>query len=207
MRLPRLFVRRRSKAPHKRRIPDGLRLYAIGDIHGRADLLSRITDLVLADLRSHPPPKKMLTVFLGDYVDRGMDSRAVLDRLAGFDFPTPTWFLRGNHEAMMLSFLDDSGSGQVWIENGGLETLHSYGIDITGVRTGRRLEEAREEFRRILPPSHIAFIERTGLSFISGDYFFCHAGARPGIPLSLQKPEDLLWIREEFTESDFMFEK
>jgi serine/threonine protein phosphatase 1 len=204
--LARLLTREVRTRPAPR-IDEGVRIYAIGDIHGRADLLAQLAHLILLDIRAAPPSGRALVVFLGDYIDRGMDSRGVLDALTRSAFKTQAVFLRGNHEAMMLAFLDDVGAGPGWIQNGGLETLHSYGIDTVGLRTGGSLETAQSALRDALPPTHLDFLLSTRLTFTSGDYFFCHAGARPGRLLTEQVESDLLWIREEFLDSraDFGF--
>lgn len=180
-------------------LPEALRLYVVGDIHGRADLLAKIGQKIAEDLRT-TPIKNTATVFLGDYVDRGPASSAVLGRLASGEFPTEIVALKGNHELMLEDFLLDPQTGENWRQNGGLETLHSYGVDVAGLRAGR-FEEAARAFRDALPPPHLAFIESTRRSLSVGDYFFCHAGIRPGVPLASQVEDDLLWIREPFLSS------
>jgi len=177
-------------------LPDGLRVYAVGDIHGRSDLLETLAQRIQADLAD--APELAITIFLGDYVDRGPDSSGVLDRLARRDFPTDFLALRGNHEEVMLNFLQDPAVLHSWRNFGGLETLHSYGIDVLPAMRGVGYEEIRASLVEQLPRSHLSFLRETTLSASFGDYFFCHAGARPGMPLDRQTPRDLLWIREEF---------
>jgi len=121
-----------------------------------------------------------------------------LERLASSRLPTPLRALRGNHEAMLLRFLAEPRSLEIWRGNGGLETLHSYGVDVSAAMRGEGFEAAREAFLTALPDSHRAFLEATELSATVGDYFFCHAGVRPGAPLSNQNADDLLWIRDGF---------
>jgi serine/threonine protein phosphatase 1 len=110
--------------------------------------------------------------------------------------------LRGNHEVMLLKFLRDPATGADWRYNGGLETLHSYGLDVSEFRAGGQFEKVAERFRVALPPTHLEFIQQTKLSFAIGDYFFCHAGVRPRIPFEQQREDDLLWIREDFLSSN-----
>lgn len=144
-----------------------------------------------------------VVVYLGDYVDRGPDSAAVLDCLAA---PAPAgWqrrFLRGNHEAAMLGFLAAPEANLAWLEFGGMETLGSYGVRLP--RTGSLAERARqmaEDLARAVPAEHLAFLAGLEWSVDLGDYLFVHAGIRPGRPLARQKPEDLLTIREPFLSS------
>src|SRR4051812_11294365 len=106
-----------------------MRVYAIGDVHGRADLICRMVDLISADLEKSPIDQP-IAVFLGDYVDRGPDSRGVLAHMSTGMFPTPTVCLRGNHEVMLVGFVDNPETGASWCQSGGLETLHSYGLDV-----------------------------------------------------------------------------
>jgi serine/threonine protein phosphatase 1 len=177
-------------------LPEGLRVYAIGDVHGRLDLLETLASRIAADLED--APQAAVTVFLGDYVDRGPDSAGVLGRLAARDFPTDFVALRGNHEEVLLHFLEDAEVLDAWRSFGGLETLQSYGIDVLPALRGQGYENMRLGLLESLPPSHLQFLRETSHSASFGDYFFCHAGARPGTPLDRQDPEDLLWIREEF---------
>ncbi len=191
----------RMFSPEKRTpasLPEGLRVYAIGDIHGRLDLLQALARRIEADLAKSPA--LAVTIFLGDYIDRGPDSAEVLDRLARGDFPTEFLALRGNHEEVMLDFLEDPDILENWRNYGGLETLHSYGIDVLPALRGVGYEEMRDRMLERLPQSHLKFLRGTAHSTAFGDYFFCHAGARPGTPLDQQSPRDLLWIREEFLE-------
>jgi serine/threonine protein phosphatase 1 len=182
------------------------RLYVIGDIHGRADLLDRITEEIRRDLEARPVGDA-LTVTLGDYVDRGPDSRGVLDRLARNPFPTPYLALKGNHEEIFQAFPDEPWRGPDWRYLGGLETLHSYGIPVAPLMRGKGYEEAAETLRDRLPLEHADFLSSLKISISTGDYFLCHAGVRPGIPLDRQSTEDLLWIRDEFLDSRADFGK
>lgn len=153
------------------------------------------------------PVGDALTVALGDYVDRGPDSRGVLERLICNPFPTRFLGLKGNHEALLEAFLHDPSTGDYWRRLGGLETLHSYGIDVGPLMRGKGYEAASEGFGAILPESHREFLDSLELSVTFGRYFLCHAGVRPGVPLARQREEDLLWIRDEFLDSKADFGK
>jgi serine/threonine protein phosphatase 1 len=182
------------------------RIYAIGDIHGRADLLDRLIAEITRDLSAHPADDA-LTVTVGDYVDRGPDSRGVIDRLICNPFPTRFIGLKGNHELILESFLRDPSSADYWRRLGGLETLHSYGVDVGPLMRGQGHAAAAEAFRAALPQSHVEFLASLRLSLSIGRYFLCHAGVRPGVPLERQQEDDLLWIRDEFLYSKVDFGK
>src|SRR3954452_9946528 len=137
-------------------VPEPRRIYAIGDIHGCRDLLDRMIEEIRRDLTAHPVDRA-LTVTLGDYVDRGPDSRGVVERLAGNPFPTEYVALKGNHEDMLVGFLRDPSIGDAWARNGGLETLHSYEIDVGPMMRGRGYEATAALFEKALPPAHAAF--------------------------------------------------
>jgi serine/threonine protein phosphatase 1 len=186
-------------APTDRRLatPNPRRIYAIGDIHGRRDLLDRMIEQIRDHLAAYPIESAM-TVTLGDYVDRGPDSRGVVERLAGNPFPTEFVALKGNHEDMLIRFLRDPSIGAMWARNGGLETLHSYGIDVGSLMRGRDYESAAAAFEKTLPRAHLEFFCSLRLSLSLDRYFFCHAGIRPGVPFAQQQEQDLLWIRDEF---------
>jgi serine/threonine protein phosphatase 1 len=199
------MVSNRAQTPTNRpRLPEGLRIYAIGDVHGRADLL----DQVLLRIDRHQaalPAVRPVEVFLGDYIDRGPASRQVLNRLIARSWGGETVFLNGNHETFIGGFLNDPTTLDEWRYNGGLETLLSYGL-MPSVRIDlaeqMRLAAA---LRQALHESHRLFLGRLESSFTCGYFFFVHAGVRPGIPLTKQRQEDLLWIREDFLlyETDF----
>ncbi|MFZ5609814.1 MAG: metallophosphoesterase family protein [Pseudomonadota bacterium] len=183
-------------APAK--VPPGLRIYAIGDIHGRDDLLARLLAMIAADAAGWRGA--LAHVFIGDYVDRGGQSAAVLDRLIALS-KAPSWqpcFLMGNHEQAMLDFLADAPEAMAWLDYGGRETLASYGVEMP---EGWGLAALRQALRAALPPAHLRFLKNLVYSHQAGDYFFCHAGVRPGIALAAQDLDDLLWIREPFLSS------
>jgi serine/threonine protein phosphatase 1 len=181
-------------------VPEGQRLYVIGDIHGRLDLLDRIAREITADVSAGSPPQP-LGVLLGDYIDRGPDSAGVLARLSARDFPIPFVALRGNHEQMLLDFLEDERCLESWRHFGGLETLHSFGVDVQKARQVSGFAEAQRHLRAVLPPKMLKFLLATASRYQLGDYYFCHAGIRPGVALDAQRDEDLLWIRDEFVHS------
>jgi serine/threonine protein phosphatase 1 len=178
-------------------MPGPRRIYAIGDIHGRRDLLDRMIEEIRNDVTAYPA-EHALTITLGDYVDRGPDSRGVVERLADNPFPTEFVALKGNHEDMLARFLRDPSVGGEWSRNGGLQTLHSYGLDVGPMMRGRRYEQTAAAFEKALPRTHVAFFASLRLCLSCGRYFFCHAGVRPGIPFARQREQDLLWIRDEF---------
>ena len=183
-------------------LPRGIRIYAIGDIHGRADLLTSLLDEIRRDAGRNPGYTDYL-IYLGDYVDRGLQSRQVLDLVSA---PPPPGFgtihLRGNHEQAMLDFLEDETAGANWLHFGGVQTLFSYDIHLPerGV-DAMVLAEARRRLAAALPPAHLSFLTHLRYAMAIGGYFFVHAGIRPGVPLDRQAPEDMLWIREEFLSS------
>src|SRR6266568_1515477 len=187
------------------------RLYVIGDIHGRSDLLDRMIAAISGDLAANPiaanPIEDCLTVTLGDYIDRGPDSRGVLDRLIKNPFPTRFVALKGNHEALFEMFLSDPSVAEQWRRLGGLETLHSYRISVTELMVGKNYERASKALRKAVPEEHLRFLASLKTSMAVGRYFLCHAGVRPGIPLDRQSDEDLLWIRDEFLNSKAHFGK
>jgi serine/threonine protein phosphatase 1 len=184
-------------------LPAGVRLYAVGDIHGRLDLLENLLNLIEGD-REVSAGEQPVLVFLGDYVDRGPDSKGVVEKLlTGLPQGFTSLFLKGNHEELLLSFLRDPGTGMHWLHNGGDATLLSYGVKLEVVeaaffRGGPALAELAERFRSLLPEPHLKFYESLKLYYRSGDYFFVHGGVRPGVALDRQSEDDMLWIREEF---------
>ncbi len=192
-----LFGSKSASKAGRASLPAGTRVYAIGDIHGRLDLLKRLSSKLRADIDASGCENAII-VLLGDYVDRGPDSSGVVDWILNGGLPASYVALRGNHEATLLNFLDDPSILDEWRRFGGLETLMSYGIDVREPMRGKGFSEALTSFRQSLPPSHLKFYSDTALSWSLGDYFFCHAGVRPGVPLARQEERDLLWIRDEF---------
>lgn len=189
-----------ASQPRLAAMPEGLRVYAVGDVHGRADLLDRLVALMDQDVGQSPPETRPIVVFLGDYVDRGFQSREVIDlllshRLSGYE----TYFLKGNHEAAMLQFMANPAIGPRWAEFGGVETLVSYGVRPPRARTSmEEWDRACTELRASMPSEHYHFLSNLSLSVRIGDFVFVHAGMRPGRPVDQQTEHDMLWIREEF---------
>lgn len=184
------------------RTDSGERIYAIGDIHGRYDLLRLLLDRIGEHSESLPPSKSLHLVFLGDLVDRGPESSRVVDFLHDLEQRTDQVIvLMGNHEEAMVKSLEgDTGVLQRWLAVGGAETVESYGL---------RLPDPRDDLRQYirylqasLPAQQIRWLRNLPLTAESGDYFFCHAGIRPGVPLNRQAREDLLWIRDDFVHDE-----
>ena len=183
------------------------RLYVIGDVHGRLDLMNQLIAMVEEDSRAHPSKKKVL-IFLGDYIDRGLDSRGVMERLiGGFGPAFETVFIRGNHDDMFLQFMKGHIEiGPSWLSLGGAAALASYGINsLSGVGGKGKLETLYKDVCAKMPDSHIAFASKTVMSATFGDYHFVHAGIRPRIALEKQNPVDQMCIRGDFlfSEEDF----
>ncbi len=195
-----IFSKRRSvRMKRQMCLPDGVRVYAIGDIHGRSDLLRILHGRIQKDLEARPVEDCIL-VYLGDYIDRGPDSKGVIDALIrGAPFDAETHFLKGNHEDAMLTFLEDPGFLRMWRDYGGMETLVSYGVKVPQGRVGDDwIDGVHEQFSAALPKTHLAFMHNLELCHEVGDFFFSHAGVRPGIRIEDQQAADLLWIRDPF---------
>ena len=202
----RIFGRPAQSRSSKPRTAPGARVYAVGDVHGRADLLTRTFAKIDADADRHPD-KRCQTVLVGDYVDRGPDSSRVIDLLIAREQVQETIPLIGNHEVMMLQFLDSSDLWDAWAPLGGVQTLLSYGLRPSQRMSAAQSAELAKAFAAALPPRHRAFLARLPYTFESGDYLFVHAGLRPGVPLAKQEFEDLIWIRDEFLNFKGRFEK
>jgi serine/threonine protein phosphatase 1 len=185
----------RTPLPAPASLPPGLRVYAIGDIHGCTDQLDAIHALIAEDAARAPEPERVI-VYLGDYVDRGPDSRGAIERALAPPIAGRAVHLCGNHEAMMLAVLDhpaDEAAIALWLRNGGVATLTSYGL------SG---EDPPETWASRLPLTHLAFLRGLVRQYQAGGYLFAHAGIRPGVPLDAQDAEDLIWIREPFLRSE-----
>jgi len=190
----------RESCEAKPAYPDGKRLYCIGDIHGRADLLEQLHAMIEADASGYHGDKQLL--YLGDYIDRGEESRRVVDILLQQSLPGfEAIHLLGNHEQALLDFLLDPHAMVSWLGFGGMATLHSYGIDTGLASSLPSLEAIRSKLEEQLPDSHREFYENCILSHAEGSYYFVHAGIRPGVALEKQHFKDQLWIREAFTAS------
>jgi len=182
-------------------VPDGLRVYAIGDIHGRADLLDELHRMIRDDAADWDGDR--IIVYLGDYIDRGMHNREVIDTLVhhavdGFR----SIHLIGNHEAVLLQFLQDAEIARDWLNFGGETTLASYGVRLhRDDATIDNLLTAKAALKQNMPPEHLAFLRGLRLNYWIGDYMFVHAGVRPGVPLDRQDGNDMIWIRKTFLQS------
>lgn len=199
--------KRRNTPPPPRRVGEGERLFAVGDIHGRNDLLR---PLLAAISQASHGARRSIAVFLGDYVDRGPDSRGVIDSLLQFrrSGVAEVRFLRGNHDDTVLQFLEDPRIGPTWIDYGGGATLESYGVPLPASRHDEAGWEAtRRAFAERLPPEHLRFFRELAHATSHGDYFFAHAGARPGVALEQQSQHDLMWIRDAFLKSKASWQK
>ncbi|MFW6024480.1 MAG: metallophosphoesterase family protein [Dichotomicrobium sp.] len=194
----------RAKASAKAAcVPDGVRVYAIGDIHGRADLLEDMMRLIETNSEAAGPVSETVLVFIGDYVDRGPDSAGVIDRLLRLvrDGRYRTRLLKGNHEVMFLDFLDDPAALLQWAVNGGAATMESYDIDVEAMQMAPS-EDLRQTALAAIPADHLKLLHNLEISVVIGDYLFVHAGVRPGIPLAAQSEHDMIWIREPFLEHE-----
>ena len=181
-------------------LPAGLRIYAIGDLHGRLDLLNKMLSLIKEDI-AHFPITRPLYVFLGDYIDRGRWSRETIDRLIEHGAAHEAVFLKGNHELIALSCLSDRTKIDQWLYLGGIETLRSYGVAPELFANRKQAAGTQRAFHEALPRSHLVFFRDLKSFFVTGDFFFAHAGVKPGVELGKQTERDLLWIRDEFLSS------
>ena len=180
-------------------VPVGQRIYAIGDVHGRLDLLDQLMRMIVTDDEERGPIRRRTLIFLGDYVDRGADSRGVIEKLlAGMPDDFERICLKGNHEEMLMQSIIDPGTLRFWAANGGLETLASYGVSASRKDAETRPQHLADSLAAAMPNSHLAFMEALSLSVTFGDYFFVHAGVHPALPLTAQRKEDCLFIREPF---------
>lgn len=188
-------------------VPDGVRVYVVGDIHGRLDLLRALHEKVNQDHETWRGD--LIVVYIGDYVDRGDDSKGVIDELlndplTGFEYV----YLKGNHEATLLNFLEHAEVARDWFTFGGDAAVMSYGVPVLpGVLTDVRLREIQAAFRDAVPDAHLRFLSDLRLRYEVGDYLCVHAGIDPGRPLRRQRAEDMLWIRDQFLFSERQYEK
>jgi serine/threonine protein phosphatase 1 len=190
----------------KPRVPQGIRVYAVTDIHGRADLLQQVFTMIDRDLLTSRPVHP-LHVFLGDYIDRGPSSRETIDLLIERARQYECIFLKGNHELMLFEALGNPKALDDWRQYGGLQTLVSYGLQPPQKPNGAEQAELIKELRHRVPDLHRRFFQQLQTSFTCGDFFLVHAGVRPGVPLDAQEEQDLCWIRAEFLQSDEDFGK
>jgi serine/threonine protein phosphatase 1 len=199
-----MIFRRPLRSPSSQRrgppsAAEGQVVFAVGDIHGRSDLLAALLEEIARDPAS--TDGRATVVFVGDYIDRGSDSRGVVDQLLAFGQRGlgESVFLRGNHDQALLDFLTEPATGSVWLSIGGGDTLASYGVaPPRPSAAASEWEQASRALAEALPPPHRAFMTDLRLTWRSGDYLFVHAGVRPDRPLEKQSAKDLLWIRQAF---------
>lgn len=188
--------------PGETRPPAGMLVYAIGDVHGCIGLLNNLLDSIARDAKEFDAERRML-VFVGDYIDRGPNSAAVVERIST-DLPLEfdSICLQGNHEAMMLNFLDHPDNFDLWDRNGAEATLASYGMDPRAYASDLvGMAQCRAALLEAIPAWHMRFFKTLNLSATLGDYFFAHAGVLPGTPLDRQRPSDLMWVRHDFLDA------
>lgn len=187
-----------SSARRDPRGPRGQRAYAVGDVHGRLDLLEDLLSRIEEEIRGRPKPKTSI-IFLGDLIDRGPESAQVIERLRTYSPPDASaHFIMGNHEEVMLRVLaGEENLVSSWLRFGGAATLRSYGVDPREL-SGMSSKEVAERIGKAVPPEHVEFLESFADSILFGGYLFVHAGIRPGIDLAEQAQSDLRWIREPF---------
>lgn len=182
--------------------PKGHRAYAIGDVHGRLDLLDSILTRIAADNAARKPARTTI-VFLGDLIDRGPQSAQVVERLRTYRpaFAKPV-FLMGNHEEVLLRIV--AGETDIipdWMRFGGAECARSYGLDPVDLEC-REPTSALRLLRRSIPKEHLNFLSGFADTASFGRYLFVHAGVRPGVPLAKQAAQDLRWIRAPFLDDE-----
>ena len=187
--------------------PKGSRIYAIGDVHGRLDLLDRLLNSIAKDVETVPKSiKRFVMVVLGDCIDRGPHSKGVIERLAHLHDEKPfkrfeVHCLMGNHEHIMEAFLEGHNDGELWLNNGGAATLESYGVPDPWADP----QQVRADALEHMPKSHRKFLRQLKYQHREGDFVFVHAGVRPDIALDQQRHHDLMWIRSEFLQSEADF--
>ncbi|MEL4377045.1 metallophosphoesterase [Brucella cytisi] len=186
--------------------PDGIRLYAIGDVHGRLDLLRDMHRLIRADL-DHRPAHDWRIIHLGDYIDRGPSSREVLDFLIDVSHRDERVIsLLGNHDDGFLTYLATGDVAGIFALHGGIDTARSYSVEID-FTDADSAHQGHAALVKTVPQNHIDFIRAMPRSVAFGEFFFCHAGINPAVPLDAQDPEELIWIRTAFLKWTELFEK
>ena len=190
----------------------GRLIYAIGDIHGCYYQFTALLQAIVADIAASVGDSAPLVIVCGDYVDRGDRSSDVvaalvwLERHAGVEIV----MLKGNHEALLLDFLDTPANGARWLQRDGHSTLRSYGVALPDDLSALRESDCRSLRNALmdrLPTAHLDLLQRLRLHVVYGDYLFVHAGLRPGVAIDRQTEEDCLWIREDFLQSSRRFDK
>jgi len=194
------FFRKSITPPPDFQIPPDTRIYAVGDIHGQTELLEKTLQAIEQDAKNFTGDR-IIQIFLGDYIDRGIHSREVIDLLT----QTPPKgheriCLLGNHEATLLEFIRTPETIRKWSNFGGFTTLASYGLAIPKTLSSENVEQLHYDFMQVFPKEHQDFLEKLYPSYTVGDYFFVHAGINPYLPFEEQSSEDLIWIRDDFTD-------
>lgn len=202
-----LFRKKPKTPPPVPTVPAGLRFYAIGDVHGRLDLLQDLIGRIEEDSAARGAADTQI-IFLGDLIDRGPNSAGVVDFAMDLARRSPnTRFIMGNHEEVFLRIIDgDDAAFEFFCRIGGLETILSYGVTESDVEQVEDSDLA-QQLRARVPPDHISFIRGFADMITAGDYAFVHAGIRPGIALEQQNVQDLHWIREPFLTHAHAFER
>ena len=185
--------------------PDGFTIYVVGDVHGCLEPLVRVQRLIDED-RAKSHPERTVEIYLGDYIDRGPDSAGVVSTLIARARDANAVFLRGNHDQMLLDFLDGADCLEQWRALGGTATLLSYGVAASLLMRSAPTEVVRDALNENMPPEHRIFYDQTGSYMQVGPYLMVHAGIRPGVGLEDQKTADLLGIRQDFLQHDGDFD-
>lgn len=202
--IKRFFSRNKPTKTAFKGLESDRRIYCVGDIHGRLDLAQAVCQRIQQHLQAYSG--RSTVVFLGDYVDRGPHSKQLIDFFLTRPFADlETIYLIGNHEQTLLQFIygSDVGNALEWFRFGGLATLQSYGVSLKGIPTAKDVGALRQAFAEKCPDAHRIFYQSLQLSYVAGDYFFVHAGVRPRLALEKQTEADLLWIRDEFINSEY----
>lgn len=190
---------RKRPPPAPPQVASNARIYAIGDVHGRADLLADLVVRIKDDIARQNDDRAARIVLLGDYIDRGEQSRAVLDQVMALHSEGAVC-LMGNHEAALLDFLDEPEESAEWLAFGGLQTLASYGVVLPHRRDRAALQAAADTLRAAMGP-HVHFLRDDLLLFYeSGNVVFVHAAMDPGVSLDAQSEEALMWGNRAFLE-------
>ncbi len=179
-------------------VPEGHRIYAVGDVHGQDHLLGDLLAQIEADIAERPGAEATI-VFLGDLIDRGPKSAEVVERLRTYrPLGARTEFLTGNHEEVLLRILEgEDGLVADWLRFGGAQCARSYGLSASRLATMTSVD-AIQTLRSAIPAEHQAFLASFADTLLAGDYLFVHAGIRPGVALAEQAQVDLRWIRGPF---------
>lgn len=189
-----------KESPPRSVLPKGQRIYAVGDIHGELGLFEKLHEQIREDIRNAPEFDEIKIIYLGDYINRGNQSREILDRLTGNPIKdAEITYLMGNHEFALIKFLTGEMEYGEWIRWGGDVTMLSYGMNVLSPYADEEdIEVLRREFRKVIPVEHYRFLSKLKPYQVEGNYIFVHAGIRPGIPLDEQKLHDLILIRDDF---------